>query len=96
MTNEEAKHCIRKLLEIGGCDGFDYKEKEALEMAIKFEAMDDAFNNAKPLPKGHGRLIDADAINTHDISPIRDMEIYGVTEYDIDAEPTIIEADKEG
>ena len=61
----------------------------------EFEAMDMAFCDAKPLPKGHGRLIDADAINTHDISPIWDMEIYGITEDDIDAEPTIIEADKE-
>lgn len=26
----------------------------------EFEAMDMAFCNAKPLPKGHGRLIDAD------------------------------------
>ena len=49
-----------------------------------------------PLPKGHGRLIDADAINTHDVSPIWDMEIYGITEDDIDVEPTIIEADNGG
>lgn len=35
MTNEEAKCYIRTLLEIGGCDGFDYKQKEALDLAIK-------------------------------------------------------------
>ena len=51
--------------------------------------------NGTPLPKGHGRLIDADAINIHDISPIYEMEVYGVTQDDIEYEPTIIEADKE-
>ena len=35
MTNEEAKCYIRTLLEVGGCDGFDYKQKEALDLAIK-------------------------------------------------------------
>lgn len=47
------------------------------------------------LPKGHGRLIDADAINIHDVSPAYGMEIYGVTQDDIEYEPTIIEADRE-
>ena len=35
MTSEDAKCYIRTLLEIGGCDGFDYKQREALNMAIK-------------------------------------------------------------
>ena len=35
MTNSEAKSHIRILLEIGGCDGFDYKQEKALNMAIK-------------------------------------------------------------
>ena len=35
MTSEDAKCYIRTLLEVGGCDGFDYKQKEALDMAIK-------------------------------------------------------------
>lgn len=47
------------------------------------------------LPKGHGRLIDADAINIHDVSPAYGMEVYGVTQDDIEYEPTIIEADRE-
>lgn len=47
------------------------------------------------LPKGHGRLIDADAINIHDVSPAYGMEVYGVTQDDIEYEPTIIAADKE-
>ena len=55
-----------------------------------------AIAKGTPLPKGHGRLIDADAINIHDVSPAYGMEVYGVTQDDIEYEPTIIEADKEG
>lgn len=41
MTNEEAKRHIMCLLERGGSDGFDYKEEEALDLAIKaLEATD--------------------------------------------------------
>lgn len=47
------------------------------------------------LPKGHGRLIDADAINIHDVSPTYGMEVYGVTQDDIEYEPTVIGADRE-
>lgn len=47
------------------------------------------------LPQGHGRLIDADAINIHDVSPTYGMEVYGVTQDDIEYEPTVIEADRE-
>ena len=47
MTDEEAKCCIRTLLEIGGCDGFDYKQREALDMAIKvLEAQEQAIKEA--------------------------------------------------
>jgi hypothetical protein len=53
-----------------------------------------AVANGIPLPKGHGRLIDADAINIHDISPIYEMEVYGVTQDDIEYEPTIIPAER--
>ena len=55
-----------------------------------------AFKNGTVLPKGHGRLIDADAINIHDVSPAYGMEVYGVTQDDIEYEPTVIEADKDG
>lgn len=72
----------------------EYNRMKDLKMFGNVTVWKNAICNGKPLPKGHGRLIDADAINTHDISPIRDMEIYGVTEYDIDAEPTIIEAEE--
>ena len=48
----------------------------------------------KILPKGHGRLIDADAINLKDISPVDGFSVYGTTVEDIDLTPTIIEADR--
>lgn len=35
MTKEDAKEYIVGLLEVGGSDGFDYNQKEALTMAIK-------------------------------------------------------------
>ena len=48
-----------------------------------------------PLPKGHGRLIDADEINLKDISPVDGFSIYGVTAEDIDLTPTVLEAESE-
>lgn len=45
-----------------------------------------AVNTGTPLPKGHGRLIDADAVL---------VEPFGNTYKDIDIAETIIEADKE-
>ena len=54
------------------------------------KAVSDAVLDGTPLPKGHGRLIDADAL------PLDDMDdvVYYWGEY-IRNEPTIIEADKE-
>lgn len=51
--------------------------------------------NGTPLPKGHGRLIDADRLKTHFVGTEQgtDLEVYLETTI-IDA-PTIIEADKE-
>ena len=43
-----------------------------------------------PLPKGHGRLIDADALDI----PVNIHDGFEAMDY-IDGEPTIIEADKE-
>ena len=49
--------------------------------------------NGKPLPKNHGRLIDGDALESHD-----EYDGQGFTKSvykdDIDNAPTIIEADK--
>lgn len=46
--------------------------------------------NGTPLPKGHGRLIDADALNFN-----ADYNEPLIHKQDIDDAPTIIEADKE-
>jgi len=53
-----------------------------------------------PLPKGHGRLIDADALEGHrqiQIVPCGNGKCTDITVYyqnDIDIAPTILEADK--
>ena len=41
----------------------------------------------------HGRLIDADALNIYDVSPIYEFCVMGVTEEDIELAETIIEAE---
>lgn len=45
------------------------------------------------VPTPHGRLIDADALNTYDVSPIYEFCVMGVTEEDIGLAETIIEAE---
>ena len=58
-----------------------------------------AVRNGTPLPKGHGRLIDADKINDSNINAVkRNGKIYvELSDFQdlIDNAPTIIEADKE-
>ena len=48
---------------------------------------DDAIRNGTPLPKGHGRLIDADAL-------WKKWVFDAIGKQEIDEAPTIIEADK--
>lgn len=50
----------------------------------------DAVKNGTPLPKGHGRLIDADALNFN-----ADYNEPLISKLDFDWAPTIIEAEKE-
>ena len=50
-----------------------------------------AIQNGTVLPKGHGRLIDADALKEKMLGTQRYFHI----KYDIDEAPTIIEADLE-
>ncbi|MDT3387638.1 MAG: hypothetical protein LIR46_07770 [Bacteroidota bacterium] len=84
---DKFKDCFKRVL--ADCKAWDYSgisgayEHETLEMFI------DAFNEAVILPKGHGRLIDADALPLNAI----DDANYG-SNY-IRIAPTIIEADKE-
>ena len=43
----------------------------------------------------HGRLIDADKLNIHDVSPAYGFCVMGVTEEDIELADTVIEAEGE-
>ena len=53
-----------------------------------------AFKNGTPLPKGHGRLIDASKLNDVEIYD-RLNDIYGASMEQIMNAETIVEADKE-
>ena len=56
----------------------------------------DYIENGKLLPKGHGRLIDADKLEMRDISPESWYSpMWGLQISDIEDAPTIIEADRE-
>lgn len=45
------------------------------------------------VPTPHGRLIDADALNTYNVSPMYEFCVMGITEEDIGLAETIIEAE---
>lgn len=60
-----------------------------------FEKIWRAIVNGTPLPKGHGRLIDADKLLYEDIECTDGRTYMVVNAYDVDNAPTIIEADKE-
>lgn len=47
------------------------------------------------IPTPHGRLIDADKLNIHDVSPVDGFCVMGVTEEDIGLAETVIEAEGE-
>ena len=52
--------------------------------------------NGTPLPKGHGRLIDADEIDNNIYDLTRSMDLnYGQISEVVDTAPTIIEKDDE-
>lgn len=62
--------------------------------ALLLAELQDIINNGIPLPKGHGRLIDADALKMQDISPDPWYSpIWGLEMQDIEDAPTIIDAD---
>lgn len=63
---------------------------------IVTETVWQAVKKGIPLPKGHGRLIDADKLEPRDISPEAWYSpMWGFELVDIEDAPTIIEADKE-
>lgn len=57
---------------------------------IYSQSLGEAVRDGTPLPKGHGRLIDADALNFN-----ADYNEPLISKLDFDNAPTIIEADKE-
>ena len=67
----------------------DIKEHGLCGYCSDREIMSEAICNGTPLPKGHGRLIDADALifNADYYEPL-------ISKRDFDFAPTIIEADK--
>ena len=88
FNTDKFKECFERVLAY--CKAWDYAglsgnyEHETLEMLL------DAFNEAVVLPKGHGRLIDADEACEGNCAecPVNDICI-------VNKAPTIIEADKE-
>ena len=73
-----------------------YKKCQTSEYAKKSIYFDlvDAIRNGTPLPKGHGRLIDADELKKHKYHDNNRCE-NAVAVAQIDWADTIIEADKE-
>ena len=65
-----------------------------LEEDVDWILLENAIANGIPLPKGHGRLIDADDIALIDEQFYVPSDYY-VAESAINDAPTIIEADKE-
>jgi hypothetical protein len=73
-----------------------YKDVPVISnLANDFSEITHAIANGVPIPKGHGRLVDADAINLKDISPVDGFSVYGATAEDIDLTPTVLEAESE-
>ena len=73
--------------------------RNCYECKVWFECFDEKppFNMIKsvcPLvevKEPHGRLIDADKLNIHDVSPVDGFCVMGVTEEDIELADTVIE-----
>ena len=67
--------------------GFSQENDSKLFMAIKKGTL---------LPKGHGRLIDADALKKTDLAPEPWYSpMWGYSEWEVDDADTVLEADKE-
>ena len=70
------------------------ERREGGKSAYYFEGL---IQNGTPLPKGHGRLIDADAfaIRGEYLEKLYGSDFYWEFKKQLDKHPTIIEADKE-
>lgn len=71
--------------------------KKGFYGSIASQNIFNAVANGTPLPKGHGRLIDADLVkNTLGIYVLNEYNGQFIRRSDIDSIPTIIEADGGG
>lgn len=79
----------------------DTKRIASVQMNYRTPTIEQIVANGTPLPKGHGRLIDADKLKCHSQIQIvpcgngKYVEVMTYYQNDIDVAPTIIEADKE-
>lgn len=72
--------------------GFDGKHDVLIDRGEVYEAI----QNSTPLPKGHGRLIDADALDLEkEVSMADDWKTAHEMANCVKYAPTIIQADKE-
>lgn len=74
----------------------DTKRIASVQMNYRTPTIEQIVANGTPLPKGHGRLIDAEELK----KIIRENDVLNMTGFnvrlcDINNTPTIIEADKE-
>ena len=67
------------------------------EMGLLLGSLEATIAKGTPLPKGHGRLIDADKLVAYFFRPYSNEEYYVNTDMEniIKNEPTVLEADKE-
>lgn len=75
------------------------RDIQSLKNGTVTYALIDAMLNGKTLPKGHGRLVDADKLKEEiklwDNDYTEDGYVHVIEESDIDDAPTIIEPDRE-
>ena len=73
--------------------GHRYKIK--YQQFCDYEDLKNAIEDGTPLPRGHGRLVDADEIDNNIYDLTRSMDLnYGQISEVVDTAPTILEADR--
>lgn len=65
--------------------------EECKRLGDKRDTLFESIRNATPLPKGHGRLIDADKAYILDVFTLREFDGQFIRLKDLDKIPTIIE-----
>ena len=72
-----------------------HRYKITYQQKCDYEDLKNAIEDGVPLPKGHGRLVDADEIdnNIYDLTRSVDLN-YGQISEVVDTAPTIVKADR--